>query len=153
MNMNYNKGKKALQWHQVKTISVISNGNGREVLETSWANPWLACLFPTNPHPFFIFFCRNQEKLEWNHSWTTYITGIQVCSLGSDQDWCVKDWCVFVLHLLILDLIFCLREIVKVKGYIFSLRSSCQSHITLTARGAIRAHSHSCKALCQNTGK
>lgn len=128
---------------------------GDLVLKPSWDNPWFACLLPTHPPTLpFYFFCRNQEKLEWNHSWTTYITGIQVCSLGSDQDWCVKDWCVFVLHLLILDLIFCLREIAKGKSYIFNLRSSCQSHITLTPRGAIRsAQSHSCKALCQNTGK
>lgn len=39
----------------------------------------------------------------------TYIAGVPVSSLGSDEDWRICNWCILVLHLFILNLVLFLR--------------------------------------------
>lgn len=43
----------------------------------------------------------------------TYIAGIEVGLLGTNQDWCVMDGSILVLHLLILFLVLFLKMIQK----------------------------------------
>ena len=49
----------------------------------------------------------SQQKKEGRDA---YITGIPVSLLGSDEDRCIWNWGVLVLHLFILNLVLFLRD-------------------------------------------
>lgn len=111
---------------------VISHGNVHANGATEFTrHTELFCAAPAcSPLILFLFFCfENQEKSAVEVWVPTYIAGVQVRSLGSDQDWCVRDRRVSVLHLLILGFVLFLREIAKAKSYVFNRSGVCCSGV------------------------